>query len=265
MASAVTKAIVCASVSFGLGITALFVLLGAPHSEGGAAESAAALFIPILVAAVICAALAKKSKVEWSWPKFVGIFLMTVVAVQVVATSGRASKSVAQPDREPEVSSLLIADWPSDWIHTTESIKSHSAGQEQIIGTRDRLRKEDGAGVELITAACIEWIGMDDTPPDIDADTKRSEKNVAASFTKNGFTITTTSPRKALVGSYDALEYQLTGVNAQSQLSMNASVAFTPMCQLTVSYVSIDGDYERYLPAFARLKASIHEGPFSER
>jgi hypothetical protein len=256
MASISAKALTCITVSFGLAMSVLFDELDTPGSAHSVGIEARAWLLSILLAAGICAWIAKKSKVEWGWWKFILVFILVENVMLFLATYRHSMKDPSSADQVVSASTLFKATWPDGWAHSSKLIKSDTANHDEVIGTTDSLTKLDGPGVLLMTVSCTKWDNAE--RQNIDAVTEQSSASGAIAYKEDGFIATPSPPKPTHVGPYEGREYELIGTKGSSTRKGITAIAYTPTCAMTLSFISEDDDYERYLPEFVRLKSSIH-------
>lgn len=78
------KAITCATVSYAICLSLVFASEGNPSTEESHWQAMTVLACPQVIAALMCAWVAKKAIVPWAWLKFVGIYFVTIVVVETL-------------------------------------------------------------------------------------------------------------------------------------------------------------------------------------
>jgi ABC-type uncharacterized transport system permease subunit len=85
---------VYSAVATTIAIGLLYTFLGTPAS-GGAVEAITRLVCLTALAGAVCGWMAGRSLQPWSWPKFIGVFVLCSVAVLFLTAYGKISTSHA--------------------------------------------------------------------------------------------------------------------------------------------------------------------------
>jgi hypothetical protein len=83
------KSFACAAVTIGLTILALFVFLGSPKSDDGAAQSIGYVFMMSSVTALGTGFVAQRAKTAWPLWRIIVTYLAIFLAIAVISAMGR--------------------------------------------------------------------------------------------------------------------------------------------------------------------------------
>jgi hypothetical protein len=243
------QALVCSVSVTVVAVVLLFAFLGAPATADGASESIGRLLGLTLVAGILCAWMAGKSAVAWSWLKFAGIYLATCIALLVLSAYGKTSQSHAA-----SAPAAFSVHWPKGWtVQHLEGISSDPADHD--LGSRERgLLGDVKAPRAVIELSCIEKkageVNLSDQIGGI-------LTGMTKGYSEQGFKVSTTKTTPTRLGNYDGLSAVLDAVRADGELMQNFSIAQSPACVFTLTLTAKKVEYDKNLMAYADVKASV--------
>lgn len=242
-----TQALTCWAVGMGLLVTLLFAFLGAPRTADGAGEAIGRGFGHTGLSALCVWFFARKK--DWSWPRFVGAYIVAFIVLAIASTMGNYS---AAAEREPWPFEVTFPDgWKVEHLSGASS-----APQDASLGVRDIARKGTELGAPVIQLACVKK-DVEDPPLDLEKMSMQIAARLEQQYgSANARTSTVDSDTKL---SRFPTRSIVTTISLQDDavIRQESLVALTEKCLFSAQVAALPSEFDDAEKAFRHVIESI--------